>query len=141
MVKSLCDICLLVIQGSFDKLPNIGDNIPTVYKELLIKRLAFHDLFKAEYVQFIARNLFCKSLNHVDFYKCDQIDDTVLKLLSQSGCKLVTLNIHGCNSVTGEISGSFHQNTLESYSQLTLYLTCQCWSLPIQQQIKICHRY
>ena len=102
MVKSLCDICLLVIQGSFDKLPNIGDNIPTMYKETLIERLALHDLFKSEYVQHIANNLFCKSLRHVNFYNCDQINDAVLKLLGQSGCKLVTLNIHGCNSITGK---------------------------------------
>jgi hypothetical protein len=40
MVKHLHDICLDFIQSNLDKIPNVGKHLPTVHKELLLKRIA-----------------------------------------------------------------------------------------------------
>ncbi|KAH3706662.1 F-box/LRR-repeat protein 2-like [Dreissena polymorpha] len=100
MVKQLKDVCLTKIQHSLDKLQNVGDRIPTVYKEVLLERLAWHKLFTENYIPYIAKTILSPSLTKVNFYKCEQIDDRVLSLLGSTGCKLESIKLNACPSIT-----------------------------------------
>jgi hypothetical protein len=103
MVKLLSDICLNVIHVSLDKMPDIGLYLPTVYKEMLIERLAWHDMISPDYLPYISRQLFSSSLRRINFYKCEQVNDTVLQLLAAAKCKLEYLTVNQCQDVTGEL--------------------------------------
>lgn len=100
MVKLLSDICLNVIQHSLDKVPDIGLYLPTVYKEMLIERLAWHDMLTLDYLPCICTQLFSASLRRVNFYKCEQVSDALLQSLEMAKCKLEYITIHQCNNVT-----------------------------------------
>lgn len=102
MVKHLHDICLDFIQSNLDKIPNVGKHLPTVHKELLLKRIADHDLLIPEYLSHVTQQLVSSSLRHVTFYKCDQVTDDFLCLLANQKCVLHSITIHGCNSITGK---------------------------------------
>lgn len=102
MVKLLSDICLNVIQLSLDKVHDIGLYLPTVYKEKLIERLAWHDMLTPDYFPYISTQLFATSLRRINFYKCDQVNDTVLQSLQAAKCKLEYITIHHCMNVTGK---------------------------------------
>ncbi|KAK3600851.1 hypothetical protein CHS0354_014217 [Potamilus streckersoni] len=101
MVKSLVDICLSRIQISLDLVSNAGRYLPRVYKEILIQRIAAHDQLTESYLPYVSYNLFSESVRKIDFYRCEQITDKVLELISSSRCKLDQLTIHGCNQITG----------------------------------------
>ncbi|KAK7494713.1 hypothetical protein BaRGS_00014111 [Batillaria attramentaria] len=100
MVKALGDLCLCCIQQHLDTIPNVGAGLPTLYKERLIERLAYHDLLFKSYLPHVSYNLFCEALRHIKLYKCQQVDDHFLTLLGQARCQLEVLVIHGCSSVT-----------------------------------------
>ncbi|KAL3863368.1 hypothetical protein ACJMK2_005126 [Sinanodonta woodiana] len=100
MVKSLVDICLSRIQKSLDLVSNAGRYLPRVYKEILIQRIAAHDQLTENYLPYVSYNLFSESVRKIDFYRCGQITDKVLELISSSRCKLDELTIHGCNQIT-----------------------------------------
>lgn len=100
MVKSLGDLCLCCIQQHLHTIPNLGANLPTLYKERLIERLAYHDLLCESYLHHISYNLFCEALRHIKLYKCSQVDDRFLTLLSEAKCQLEVLIINGCCNVT-----------------------------------------
>ena len=102
MVKYLHDICLNFIQSNLDKIPNAGERLPTVHKELLLERIADHDLLIPEYIPFAIQQLFSSSLRHVTFYKCDQVTDEFLCVLANRKCVLDSLTIQRCQSVTGK---------------------------------------
>ena len=101
MVKHLHDICLCFIQRNLHVIPNAGQRLPTVHKELLLERIADHDLLVPEYIPFVIRELFSSSLRHITFYKCDQVTDDFLCALANQKCVLDSLTIHRCQSVTG----------------------------------------
>jgi len=103
MVKLLSDICLSVVQTSLDRVPNVR-NLPTVYKELLLERLACHDMFSDSYISHVAYNLFSVSLRRINFHKCPQITDNVLKLLKSSQCKLESLTLNTCVNISGKVT-------------------------------------
>ncbi|CAG2229123.1 F-box/LRR-repeat protein 2-like [Mytilus edulis] len=100
MVKHLHDICLNFIQSNLDKIPNAGERLPTVHKELLLERIADHDLLIPEYIPFAIKQLFSSSLRHVTFYKCDQVTDEFLCVLANQKCVLDSLTIQRCQCVT-----------------------------------------
>ncbi|XP_045190636.2 F-box/LRR-repeat protein fbxl-1-like [Mercenaria mercenaria] len=100
MVKLLSDICLNIIYMSLDKIPDIGHYLPTVYKEMLIERLGWHDMLTLDYLPFVSRQLFTISLRRINFYKCEQVNDTVLKLLEAAACKLEFITINQCQNIT-----------------------------------------
>ena len=102
MVKLLSDICLNVIHLSLDKIPDIGLYLPTVYKEMLIERLAWHDMLTSDYLPFVSQQLFSSSLRRINFYKCEQVNDTVLQLLEAAKCKLEFVTVNQCQNVTGQ---------------------------------------
>lgn len=103
MVKLLSDICLGVVQKSLDKNYN-AQNLPTMYKEVLLERICNHDQLTEAYTPHVARSLFSESLRRVNFYKCEQITDSILKLLKESRCKLECIIFSKCDNVTGIIS-------------------------------------
>ena len=125
MVKKLSDLSLGCIQQHLSTIPQLGANLPTLYKERLIERLAYHDMLHKSYLPHISANLFCAALRHIKLYKCDQVDDHFLELLAECRCQLEVLVINGCCSVTGNLKralvvwsivcSSF--NSFDSYSE------------------------
>lgn len=102
MVKLLSDVCLGVIQASLDKIPHVGSFLPTVFKEKLIERLAWHDHLTSAYLPVISYNLFTKALRRLNLYKCEQVTDHMLELLSSVKCKLEIIKIVACVNVTSK---------------------------------------
>ena len=101
MVKALGDLCLGCIQQHLSSIPQLGASLPTLYKERLIERLAYHDMLHKSYLPQVSYNLFCAALRHVKLYKCPQVDDQFLALLADCKCQLEVLVINGCGAVTG----------------------------------------
>ena len=101
MVKLLSDVCLGVIQQSLDKIPHVGSYLPTVFKEKLVERLAWHDQLTPAYLPAISYNLFTTTLRQLNLYKCEQVTDHVLQLLASAKCKLEFIGIVRCVNVTG----------------------------------------
>ncbi|WAR21838.1 FBXL2-like protein [Mya arenaria] len=99
MVKTLSDISLNFIQNNLHKLDDVC-KLPTVYKELLLEQIAWHDLLTESYVPHMTK-LFSKSLTKINFYKCEQISDNLLKSIAASECKLESLSIIKCFGITG----------------------------------------
>ncbi|XP_076470806.1 uncharacterized protein LOC143300764 [Babylonia areolata] len=100
MVKSLGDLCLECIQQHLSAIPQLGSSLPTLFKERLIERLAYHDMLHKSYLPHVSSNLLCSALQHIKLYKCDQVDDHFLGLLADCRCQLEVLVINGCNAVT-----------------------------------------
>ena len=101
MVKLLSDACLGVIQQSLDKIPHVGSYLPTVFKEKLIERLAWHDQLTPAYLPVISNNLFTKTLRRLNLYKSEQVTDHLLQLLVSARCKLEIIWIVQCVNLTG----------------------------------------
>lgn len=102
MVKKLQDVCLGYIQDKLDVLPSIARALPTIYKELLIERLASHDMFYEKFLPHITYNLFVDTLTTVKFDECSQLTDDILKQLGRSKCQLKHLMINACPHITGK---------------------------------------
>ncbi|KAK7110296.1 F-box/LRR-repeat protein 2-like [Littorina saxatilis] len=100
MVKELGDICLGFIQNNLSSIPQLCSNLPTLYKERLLERLAYHDMLHKDYLPHVSYNLMCSALRHIKLYKCHQVDDHFLTLLAASKCEIEVLVIHGCTAVT-----------------------------------------
>ncbi|ESP00400.1 hypothetical protein LOTGIDRAFT_238569 [Lottia gigantea] len=116
MVKALKDLCLSCVMNNLEKFPKLQSQLPSKYKELLIERLADHDLFTPHYVPHIINNIFSANLRTIVLYECQQITDDILIKLSRSQCKLEVLKIHGCHSLTdsGIEAITTNQDELES---------------------------
>ena len=121
MVKALGDLCLGCIQQHLSSIPQLGACLPTLYKERLIERLAYHDMLHKSYLPHVSYNLFCAALRHIKLYKCPQVDDHLLGLLAECKCQLEVLVINGCSAVTGKrmVQATTFQN---SFSKL-----CHKW--------------
>ena len=102
--KNLSDLCLQCIANNLHSIPRCGRYLASVHKEALIELLACHDQLTPQYLPHVTYNLFSSNLKCVNFYKCDQVTDSVLKLLASSKCQLRFLTIHGCTEVTGKIA-------------------------------------
>ncbi|KAL5021116.1 hypothetical protein ScPMuIL_000271 [Solemya velum] len=100
MVKKLQDVCLTCIQNKLDIMPTVARALPTVYKELLLERLASHDMFYEKFLPHITYNLFVDTLTTVRFDECKQLTDDILKQLGQCKCQLKHLVIYACPNVT-----------------------------------------
>nr|KAG5705140.1 hypothetical protein BaRGS_030857 [Batillaria attramentaria] len=93
-----------------DTIPNVGAGLPTLYKERLIERLAYHDLLFKSYLPHVSYNLFCEALRHIKLYKCQQVDDHFLTLLGQARCQLEEELDMGIPSITDQELGSLAEN-------------------------------
>lgn len=100
MVWKLSDLCLQCIQQHLHRYQDLGSNLTTLHKEMLIERLACHDLFFPERLVHIKNNLFTSSLRHINLQRCSQITDSVLQHLGNSGCKLEVLVLNRLDNVT-----------------------------------------
>lgn len=115
MVKQLHDICLNYIQCNLNHIPNVGNKLPTVHKELILERLADHDLLSPNYIPSVKNELICSSLRHVTFYKCDQVTDDVLTAIANARCCLESVVINKCPAITDKGI----KRLLDGQSQLT----------------------
>ncbi|XP_052770511.1 F-box/LRR-repeat protein 2-like [Mya arenaria] len=111
MVKTLSDISLNFIQNNLHKLDDVC-KLPTVYKELLLEQIAWHDLLTESYVPHMTK-LFSKSLTKINFYKCEQISDNLLKSIAASECKLESLSIIKCFGITDDGVQAITRNQTE----------------------------
>ncbi|XP_002735480.1 uncharacterized protein LOC100378222 [Saccoglossus kowalevskii] len=147
MLKNLTDMCLVCLSKSLHLQVNLQDKLPTKFKEILIERLAFHDQFTLEYLPFIVSHLFAPTLKRINFYECDQINDTVLLNLAECGCQFTSLRIDSCAEITdiglhNLLSQQRHLETLE-----LIFLPEVCgWSLnsvksPVLAQVIIQEEY
>lgn len=100
MVKSLGDLCLRCIEEHLSSIPFLGSRLPTMYKERLIERLAFHDRLQKSVLPAVSYNLFSPALTHINLYRCSQVDDAFLISLAECKCQLEVLVINGCASVS-----------------------------------------
>ncbi|XP_050398386.1 F-box/LRR-repeat protein 20 [Patella vulgata] len=131
MVKRLHDLCLICITKNLQNFSDLPVRLPTVHKELLIKRLAYHDLLYETNIPYVVQNVFCSSLRTIVFYKCHQVTDDLLEKLARSRCRLQFLNIHGCQLVTdvGIESITRDQTELEILELIKLpLLTSSCFN-------------
>ncbi|XP_074641683.1 uncharacterized protein LOC141899336 [Tubulanus polymorphus] len=116
MVLALTELCLNCIAGNLNRLNRAGRYLAPIHKEILLERLVSHDMLTSDYLPNVTYNLFSSNLKRVKFYKCHQVTDTLLKHLSNSGCKLTSLMIHRCEQVTdsGILSVTLNQDELVS---------------------------
>nr|XP_006815226.1 PREDICTED: F-box/LRR-repeat protein 4-like [Saccoglossus kowalevskii] len=100
MVKKLSDLCLECVGTNLDTISRVGNFLPTIYKELLLERLACHDRLTPDYLRHISYHLFSPALTRICFYKCQQVTDDVLRNIEKSSCKLQSITVHGCNEIS-----------------------------------------
>ena len=101
-MKKLGDMCLECIGKNLHIMSNVGNNLATVHKEILLERMAHHNMFTHEMRPHVTYNLFSETLKNITFYKCDHVTDDFLKVLSNCGLMLNHLCIHQCHYVTGK---------------------------------------
>lgn len=65
MVWKLSDLCLQCVEQNLARYPDLGSSLPTMHKEMLIERLAYHDHFYPEHLIHISSNLFTSALRHI----------------------------------------------------------------------------
>jgi len=100
-LKSLRDMCLEYIGNNLHCITRASQYLAAVHKELIIERLAFHDRFTDSYLPHVTYNLFSPQLEQIYLFRCNQINETWLRQLAASKCKLRFLTIHGCENITG----------------------------------------
>jgi len=102
-MKTLMDLALDCIGNNLrGNISRLATSLAPKQKELVLERLVYHDRLTPDYLPHITYNLFSPTLHRINFYRCEQITDTVLQQLGASACRLTHLTIHECNSVTGE---------------------------------------
>ncbi|XP_048746707.1 F-box/LRR-repeat protein 2-like [Ostrea edulis] len=114
-MKSLEDICIHCIMNSIQEIPHIRNRLPRIYKELLLTRLSEHNLLTPNVIKYIKHELFVNSLQHLQLYHCDQVNDQFLKSFADSDRQLKTLVIEKCDvSDGGVLAVTQHQRALET---------------------------
>lgn len=107
MVLKLIDICMNFITKNLTQVKYLDLCLTSIQKELIIQRLANHSLFNSLNIQFIIRSLFTSNIKMIKFYRCEQINESLLKLIARQ--QLITrfqlrlLTICRCDNVTGEL--------------------------------------
>ena len=100
-MKKLSDLCLGCIGENLNCINRVRVYLTTFHKEQLLERLGFHDKLTVQYLPHITYNLFAPALKRVNWYKCEQVTNALLKQLGASGCQLRHLTIHACPNVSG----------------------------------------
>jgi hypothetical protein len=91
------------ISKNLKKIKNLDTCLTIIQKQEIIQRLLNHNQFYEVNLKFIFDNLFAQNLKELNFYKCDQINDHFLRLLTKQ-CKfqLKLLKINRCYNVSGK---------------------------------------
>ncbi|XP_022345873.2 uncharacterized protein LOC111138289 [Crassostrea virginica] len=124
-MKSLEDTCIHCIMNSIEDIPNIRQKLPRIYKELLLTRLSEHNLLTSKVLDCVKRELCVNSLQHLQLYQCDQVNDQFLKSFASPQRQLKTIVIEKCNVTdAGILAVTSQQKSLETVmlknlSQLT----------------------
>ncbi|XP_038046356.1 F-box/LRR-repeat protein 20-like [Patiria miniata] len=100
MVKKLEDMCLQCIGQNLNSISQVGRLLPTKHKEILLQRLADHDMLTPDYLPHVTYHLFSPALHSVKFKGCEQVTDAVLMKLNDCKCQLESLYIGRCKMVT-----------------------------------------
>ena len=104
MVKKLVDMCLQCIGQNLNNISQVGSLLPTKHKEILLQRIADHDMLTPDYLPHVTYHLFSPSLRSVRFKASEQVTDAVLMQLEACQCQLDSLVISKCNQVSGKVS-------------------------------------
>ena len=83
-------------------MPRVGQFLAPKYKELILELIVKHDMLTLDYLPHVTYNLFSPSLRELTLFKCQQVDDNIVKALGCCGAQFVTVKIDGCQAVTGE---------------------------------------
>lgn len=94
-------MCLICVAENLHCINLVSRYLAPTHKEAILNWLAAHDKLTLKYLPHITYNLFSPVLRKVEFYKCQQLSDAVLKQLKASQCQLHELTIHGCSNITG----------------------------------------
>ncbi|XP_061184756.1 F-box/LRR-repeat protein 2-like [Saccostrea echinata] len=114
-MKSLEDTCIHCIMNSIQDIPHIKEKLPRIYKELLLMRLSEHSLLTPNVMECVKQQLFVTSLQHLQLYHCDQVNDQFLKSFADSRRQLKTLVIEKCDvSDVGVLAVTHQQKSLET---------------------------
>ncbi|XP_071793620.1 uncharacterized protein [Asterias amurensis] len=100
MVKKLVDMCLQCIGQNLNNISQVGSLLPTKHKEILLQRIADHDMLTPDYLPHVTYHLFSPSLRSVRFKASEQVTDAVLMQLEACQCQLDSLVISKCNQVS-----------------------------------------
>ena len=95
MVLKLIDICMNSISKNLNQIKYLDICLTSTQKELIIQRLANHNQFFNDSTNVIIKSLLTPNIKIIKFYKCEQITETLLKLISKS------LTIARCDNITG----------------------------------------
>ncbi|KAL5471143.1 hypothetical protein EMCRGX_G029226 [Ephydatia muelleri] len=102
MVKTLRDCCLAWIARNISTISRLGTFLSVRDKEILLERLCWHGLLTTQSIPYVTYHLFSDTLQRVNLSYCNQVDDKLLEVLSQSGCRPTHVTIHECPSVTNK---------------------------------------
>ena len=102
MVKTLRDCCLAWIARNISTISRLGTFLSVRDKEILLERLCWHGLLTTQSIPYVTYHLFSDTLQRVNLSYCNQVDDKLLEVLSQSGCRPTHVTIHECPSVTSK---------------------------------------
>ncbi|KAL5471170.1 hypothetical protein EMCRGX_G029257 [Ephydatia muelleri] len=100
MVKTLRDCCLASIARNISTISRLGTFLSVRDKEILLERLCWHGLLTTQSIPYVTYHLFSDTLQRVNLSYCNQVDDKLLEVLSQSGCRPKHVTVHDCPNVT-----------------------------------------
>ena len=100
MVKKLRDCCLSCIAKNITSYNRLGNYLSVRHKEVLLERMCWHKLLLPSNAASILYHLISHTLQRVNLSYCDQVNDSILGLLGDSGCLLTYLTIQSCPNVT-----------------------------------------
>ena len=104
MVKSLRDCCLACIAKNISTISRLGTFLSVRDKEILLERLCWHGLLTPQSIPYVTYHLFSGTLQRINLSYCNQVDDKLLEVLSQSGSRPTRVTIQDCPSVTSKQS-------------------------------------
>ena len=107
MVKTLRDCCLASIARNISTISRLGTFLSVRDKEILLERLCWHGLLTTQSIPYVTYHLFSDTLQRINLSYCNQVDDKLLEVLSQSGCRPQHVTVHDCPNVTSKLTETF----------------------------------
>lgn len=99
MVKKLQDCCLSCIAKNIASYNRLGSYLSLRHKEILLERMCWHSLLLPSNTSSILYHLISHTLQRVNLSYSEQVSDSILSLLGQSGCLLSSITIQCCPNV------------------------------------------
>lgn len=102
-MSTLVDLCMFCIANNLENISRAGALLCKNDKELLLELLCDHDMFTANRLPYVTKQLLSPKLTNIAFGYCSQVNDTLLQKLALSGCKLRSFILKNCSQVSGEL--------------------------------------